>query len=305
MKNESSITAKMENHLIPTVKVAMEPFDADSTANCTLCLEIDESRFRFCFIDETNMTCVWLEDYAFDTFLRGDDYLRNLQTLVAEHPYLASERWRDVKVSVNTHAFTLIPASLFRKEYASDYLQLATGKPLRADFKVLYYLLPHVNAYTVFSMPSKWSDWLLNQYTWQSIEFYHLTSPLIIGTIVSHREFNEAKLVTLHLEEDYFTMIYSESEELRFCNRFAYQTPLEFTYLVLFSLNQLGVLPEEVKVKLYGEITPYSDLYSELSKFIPELQFGKNPSTLKYIDQFEDIPEHRYFGLLNSFLVLS
>lgn len=295
----------MGNQLVPTVKVALDTFDVADTAQCTLCLEIDESRFRFCFIDETTMSCVWLEDYAFDTFLRGDDFLRNLQMLVAEHPYLTSERWKDIKVSVNTPTFTLIPDSLFRKEYASDYLQLATGRPIRADQKVLYYRLPHVNAFTVFTIPSKWSDWLLNQYTWQSMEFYHLTSPLIIGTIVSHQEYNEAKLVTLHLEEDYFTMIYSENEVLKFCNRFAYQNPLELTYIVLFSMNQLGISPEEVKVKLYGEITPYSELYTELSKFIHELQFGQNPSTLNYIDQFEDIPEHRYFGLLNSFLVFS
>ena len=118
---------------------------------------------------------------------------------------------------------------------------------------------------------------------------------------MSHDDYGASKLLTIHLEQHYFTMVFTEQEQLLFCNRFPYQTPAELTYLILFGLNQLQVSPEEMQVKLYGEITPYSDLYTELAKFLPELSFGKNPATMNYISLFEDIPEHRYFGLLNTF----
>ncbi len=297
--------AMSTHQLFPTVKVSLDSFDEKRIAHCTLCIEIDESRFRFCFIEEETKRCVWLEDYAFDTFLNAREYLAKLKMLVAGHPYLSSDQWKDIRVAVNTHDFTLIPASLFRKEYASEYLQLATGWPAGTESRVLYQLVPKIDAYTIFSIPIPWTDWLLNLFPLQNIEFYHLTCPLIIGALVSHGEYQVPKLLTIHLEQNYFTMILTEEQKLLFCNRFPYQNPAELTYLILFTMDQLAVLPEQTHVKLYGEITPYSELYSELRKFIQELRFGKNPGGLQYIDYFEDIPEHRYFGLLNTYLLHS
>lgn len=289
----------------PTVKVSQDSFDEKSIANCTLCIEIDESRFRFCFIEEDTKCCIWLEDYAFDTFLNDLEYLDRLKMLVAGHPVLPSDQWKEIRVAVNTHDFTLIPTPLFRKEYASDYLQLATGWPVKAGNRVMHQFDPKIDAYNVFSIPNSWSDWLLYLFPFQNIEFYHLSSPLILGALVSHAEYSVPRLLTIHLEQNYFTMILTEDQRLKFCNRFPYQNPTSLTYLILFTMNQLEVMPEETHVKLYGEITPYSDLYIELRKFISELRFGKNPGGLQYIDYFEDIPEHRYFGLLNTYLLHS
>ncbi len=294
-----------DNILTPTVKVADPEFDAKSISNCTLCIEIDESRFRFCFVRADSMQCLWLEDYAFDTFLNEGEYLEKLRTIAQQHPHLLSDQWKDVRVAVNTRDFTMIPVTLFRREYAGNYLQMATGHESLSDDRVLSHLMPYVNAQTVFTIPNGWSDWLLGLYPLQTIDFYHLTSPLVMGTIVSHSEYGESKLLTVHMEENHFTLVYSDDKQLKFCNRFPFQNPLELTYLVLFSMNQLEVLPDEVKVKLYGEITPYSDVYVELAKFLPSLRFGRKPTTLSYTEGFEDIPEHRYFALLNTYLVQS
>jgi len=305
MKADLPMFETEEKSVFPTVKVSDPDFDAKSIAQCTLCIEIDESRFRFCFVQSSSMRCQWLEDYAFDTFLNEEEYLERLKTIAQQHPYLLSDQWKDVRVAVNTHDFTMIPVSLYRREYASDYLQMATGHPALPKDRVLSHLLPYINAQTIFTIPSHWSDWLLGLFPLQQIEFYHLTSPMVIGTVVSHSEYEEKKLLTIHMEENHLTIIYSDDRKLLFCNRFPYQNPLELTYLVLFCMNQLEVLPDEVKVKLYGEITPYSDVYTELAKFLPSLRFGYKPTTLDYTEGFEDIPEHRYFALLNTFLVQS
>ena len=303
MNHDSTMPVMTENQMTPTVKVSQDSFDSRRIAHCTLCIEIDDSRFRFCFVEEEIKQCVWLEDYAFDTFLNAREYLETLKSLVSEHPFLSSDQWKDIRVSVNTHEFTLIPVPLFRKEYAADYLQLATGWPVQPESRVHYQLLPAIQANSVFSVPNAWSDWLMNQYPLQNIEFFHLTSPLIVGALVSHTEYGADRLLTIHLEQNYFTMVVTVQQQLLFCNRFPYQTSSELTYLILFSLNQLQVSSDDIKVKLYGEITQYSELYTELAKFLPELSFGKNPTPLHYIENFEDIPEHRYFGLLNTFLL--
>lgn len=72
-------------------------------------------------------------------------------------------------------------------------------------------------------------------------------------------------------------------------------------YFVMFVLDSLQLTPENVSCYLYGEITPYSEDYQLLKKFLPHLLFGKNPKKLALGDVFEDLPEHRYFSLYNIF----
>ena len=291
--------------LQPTVKVADESFGTESTSRCTLCIEIDDLRFRFCVVEEGTLRCRWLEDYASDTFMDDGEVLEKMKQIAAEHPFLSSDAWKHIRVAVNTNAFTLIPAAVFRKEYTAEYLRLALGRAVSPEDRAMYHHLPVVDAYNVFTMPKAWSDWLQEQFPLQNIEFCHLTSPLISGSLASHQEYGEPRLLSLYLEEDYLTLVFSREQRLIFCNRFKYKNPSELTYLVLFALNTLNYLPEEVQVYLYGEITPYAETYTELARFLPHLHFGKVPGRLHYSTYFEDIPEHRYFGLLNTYLTRS
>lgn len=291
--------------LSPTVKVASPDFDEKRLSGATLCIEIDATRFRFCVVKSETLECQWLEDYAFDTFLNEGEYLAKVKTIVSEHPFLTSDQWKDVRVAVNTDAFTLVPVSLFRREYAADYLKLATGTPLQSHDRVFSQQLPYVNAQVIFTVPVRWADWLLGLFPLQNVSFYHLASALVIGAVVSHSEYDQSRLLTVHIENNHFSIIYTQDKALQLCNRFPYRNALELTYLVLFCMNQLQILPDDTHVRLYGEVTPFSDVYTELARFLPHLRFGRNPSTIRYIEAFEDIPEHRYFGLLNTYLITS
>jgi hypothetical protein len=157
----------------------------------------------------------------------------------------------------------------------------------------------------VFSIPQIWYDWMINHFGSSSIAFYHITSPLIIGALVSHAEQQELRIVSIYFEKEYFTLIVSESQQLILCNRFRYSQTQELAYIILFTLNQLNLVPEEMKVLCYGEISSSSDAFTELSRFFPNLQIGNGPTTLKYSPQCADVPGHRYFGLFNTYLVSS
>ncbi|GAB3182153.1 DUF3822 family protein [Telluribacter humicola] len=287
----------------PTVKVADESFGVKDTQLCSLSIEIDELRFRFCAVQEDNRQCRWLEDYASDTFLNQGELLEKLKQISAEHAFLNSDSWKSISVTVNTNAFTLVPAPLFRKEYAAEYLHLVLGKNVQPEDRVMHHYLAQIDAYNVFTIPSDWAEWLMGLYPFQTIEFCHLTSPLITGALASHKEYNEPRILSACFEEEYVTLLFTESGKLIFCNRFRYNNAQELTYLILFTLNQINYQPENVKMYLYGEITPYADTFTELARFIPHLHFGQNPGALDYTANFEDIPGHRYFGLLNTCLM--
>lgn len=291
--------------VIPTLLVGDSSFDSDTIPFCTLCIEVDERRIRFCIIRDENMECIWLEDYGFQVVLSKSDVFERLKKIFTGHLLWSSNHWKNVRIAINSHAFSLIPKLIFDQDSIKDYLEFALGNAIPEDDRVLYHELPIVHANNVFSIPTLWYDWMINHFESSNIAFYHLTSPLIIGALVSHAEHQELRIASAYFEKDYFTLIISEGEQLILCNRFRFSQPQELAYIMLFTFNQLNFLPEEIKVLVYGEITLTSNLFMELSKFFPNLQIGKGPTTLKYSPQCSDISGHRYFGLFNTYLVSS
>lgn len=282
-----------------TAKVSEGSFDPKNGQDYDVSIEIGDNHFRFCIANAGSRECKWLEDYTAESFLNKDSIYDCISKVVADHSFLAAREWKSVKVVVNTPIFTLIPAPLFRKEYTTSYLKLVAGEA--AQQKVLHHHLGDLEAYNVFSMPE--ADWesLQDQFPLGTLAFYHTTSPLIQGALLAHQQFRVVKILSLNIESTYFTLIASENQQLLFCNRFVYANAQELTYLVLFTLNQLSILPEDIKVILNGEITPFSAIYEELSRFMPSILFGKKAQTLRYSPDFEELPDHRYQALFHTF----
>lgn len=291
--------------IIPSLLAGDTSFNTDSIPFCTLCIEVDERRIRFCIVRDENMECVWLEDYGFETVLSKDEVFERLKRIFTGHLLWSSNSWKNVCIAINSHAFSLIPSLVFDPESIGDYLSFAMGNAVMADEKVLYHEVPLVHAYNVFSIPALWHEWMINHFGASRITFYHITSPLIIGALVSHAEQQELRIVSLYFEKDFFTLLVTESENLILCNRFRFSQPSELAYVALFALDQVHFKPEEVKVLCYGEISTQSDNYLEMSKFFPNIEIGNGPTTLKYNKHCGDIPGHRYFGLFNTYLVSS
>ncbi|MBO9614797.1 MAG: DUF3822 family protein [Dyadobacter sp.] len=300
--------ANSENQLIeviPTLLVGDNSFDAASIPLCTLCIELDERRIRFCIVKDENMECIWLEDYFFENALTPAEIFERLKRIFSGHLSWSSNNWNNVRVTVNSHAFTLVPNVLFQPESAYEYLSFALGNPVSKHEKVLWHDLPLVHAQNVFSIQELWYDWVVNHFSSSTVTFYHLTSALAIGSLVNHVEHQEMRMMSLYFEKDHFTLVVSESQQLLLCNRFKYAQVQELAYIILFTLSQLNILPEEIKVLCYGEIAPTSDSYHELSRFFPNLHMGTRPTTLKYSPQCAEVPGHRYFGLFNTYLISS
>lgn len=291
--------------VIPTLLVGDNTFDAASIPFCTLCIEVDDRHIRFCIVRDEKMELIWLEDYSSDKVLDPSEVSDKLKKIFTGHMLWSAQSWKNVLISVNSAAFSLIPDLIFDQQSSADYLTFALGNAVPAGEKVLHHELPLVHAQNIFSVPEIWYEWMSNHFGSSTVTFYHLTGPLIIGALVTHAEYQELRIASVYFERDNFFLVVSESQQLLFCNRFRFSTVQELAYILLFTLNQLELAPEEMKVICYGEITVGSEPYTELSRFFPNLQIGKGPTTLKYSKQCADVPGHKYFGLFNTYLLSS
>ena len=290
--------------LIPTVTIRADSFDPGQTDQSVLCLEVGRERFRVLVQDERGQA-VYLEDYLFPSLLTERPLLHVLPDIFREHEVLSANPWREIRISVDSASFTLVPQPLYRKEYANSYLALMRGSVLPAHEFGQVYAHETEGFLSVFSQEHALVDYFSETYPLQPLIFVHQTSGLIQATANLSRHSLTPGAVYLYFEDEFVTIIYRQGQQLRYCNRFGYKQVQDLAYYVLYVLDELRLTTEVVQLTLYGEITPFAEAYTELSRFLPNLLFGQTPSGLALADAFDDLPNHRYLslyglGLLNG-----
>lgn len=279
----------------PTVAVRQDNFEASQAEKSILCLEVSKDRFRFALLDENRHFC-WLEDYAFPSLLTERPVSEALPAIFQGNPVLQIAQWQEIRVALNSPSFTLIPGALFRREYANSYLSLMRGNALPAhEFAQAY--RHEEGFYSVFNADHRLADYFSASFPLQQLTYVHQTSALIRAATAVDQQLSSTQNLLLYFENEFVTITLYASRQLMFCNRFGYKSAQDLAYYTLYVIDELKLEPYSVNALLYGEITPFADIYTELTRFLPHLSFGNTPPGLTLTSGFDDLPEHRYISL--------
>ena len=282
--------------LTPTVTIRADSFNPGQADQSVLCLEVERERFRV-LVQDKGGHAVYLEDYLFPSLLAERPLPQALPDVFRDHEVLSASPWREIRISVDSPSFTLVPQPLYRKEYASSYLALMRGSVLSAYEFAQVYAHEAEGFLSVFSQEHALVDYFSETYPLQPLTFVHQTSALIQATANLSRHALTPDAVYLYFEDEFVTIIYRQAQQLRYCNRFGYKQAQDLVYYVLYVLDELSLTVETARLTLYGEITPFAEAYTELSRFLPNLSFGQTPPGLVLDDAFDDLPNHRYLSL--------
>lgn len=282
--------------LAPTVTIRAHSFDLSQVEKSVLCLEVGRDRFRVMVQDQQRQG-VYLEEYTFPSLLVERSLTATLPDVFRNHAILSAGPWQQVRVSINSSSFTLIPAPLFRKEYAGSYLALMRGGALPAHEFAQTHAHQREGFLSVFNLEHPLADYFSEMYPLQPLTFVHQSSTLIRATADLARRSLTPDNVYLYFEDEFVTVIYRNSQGLRYCNRFGCKNAKDLTYYVLYVLDEQKLSSEQVSVTLFGEITPFAEAYVELNRFLPNLSFGHVPQSLTLAPEFNELPDHRYLSL--------
>ena len=286
----------------PTVIIRSRSFDPAHTDQSVLCIDVGRDRLRFMVRDGRREGC-WLEDYTFPSLLTDNVLADLLPDVIQDHPVLSAGPWQDIRVGVNSSSFTLVPQPLFRKEYASSYLAMMRGSTLPAHEFAQAHAHETEGFLSVFNLEHPLFDYFSGVYPLQPLTFVHQTGALIQATADLDRLSLTAHNVYLYFEDEFVTVIYRQSHQLRYCNRFGYKNVQDLSYYILYALDEQKLPPETANIVLYGEITPFAESYMSLSRFLPHLSFGHTPPGLSLAPEFGDLPDHRYLSLFGLSLI--
>lgn len=286
----------------PTVTIRSGSFDPAQTDRSVLCLEVGQDRLRL-LVQDAQGRALYLDDYAFPSLLTNQPLIGLLPTLFSNHSILSTGPWQQILIGVNSPSFTLVPAPLFRKEYAGSYLALMRGSALPAHEFAQAYNHEAEGFLSVFNLEHALTDYFSEVYPLQPLTYVHQISALIQATADLDRHRLTPDNVYLYFEDEFVTIIHRKAHQLQYCNRFGYKHVQDLAYYVLYILNEQSISPDAATLSLYGEITPFADAYTELSRFLPNLAFGHTPPGLTLAHEFSDLPDHRYLSLYGLGLI--
>lgn len=276
-------------------KVKDDKFSPEEIAKYNLNLQVNPSLFRVCVTDSETNRCLLVEDYSLDTVLYPEQLLELLGEIYYDHEVLKAGYWKSIRVAVKEMDFSLIPKTLFDKQYIREYLKINTGKDLdTAD--VFYYNQKSTDSVSIFSADKKVTDWFSSQYPGKKISVIHHTTPFIEGVLYDRKTDSE-KALFVHVEENFITIVVKSSKGLEFCNSFYFSGSDDFVYFIMFVYHQLGLNPDKIPLILFGEISPDSEEYRKLFKFVRHVTFGEKPTSLTFSYLFDEVFDHKFFDL--------
>lgn len=288
--------------LAPTVTIRSASFNPAHSNKSVLCLEVGRDRLRL-LVQDLHGQALYLEDYAFPSLLTSQPLTSLLPTIFRDHAVLSAGPWQEIRIGVNSPSFTLIPKPLFRKEYAGSYLALMRGSALPAHEFAQAYAHEDEGFLSVFNLEHPLADYFSEVYPLQPLTYVHQISALIQATADLNRHMLTPDNVYLYFEDEFVTIIHRKAHQLHYCNRFGYKHVQDLVYYVLYIFDEQTINPESSSISLYGEITPFADAYTELSRFLSHLSFGHTPAGLTLAPEFDDLPDHRYLSLYGLSLI--
>jgi hypothetical protein len=117
------------------------------------------------------------------------------------------------------------------------------------------------------------------------------------GVLNDHTRQSDRRIF-VQIFQDYFEMTVVQGTRLLYLNSFRYAAPADILYYLVFVLEQLGFVPSEEEITLAGEISPDSQIYSDMKTYCGSLRFASARDGF-FMRDAENIPVHRHFTLLS------
>ena len=276
-------------------KITDESFDAANLPIYNLYLSVGKANIRAGVADTERNKFIWLEDYELPPVFTPLQIAQQFKEIIGQHALFSKPDWASIRISIKNQKFTLIPATLFEKSAAADYLQINCDLDKQHD-RVCRYRHAGLEIVNVFALDQALAQAVAEIYGDKKIKYLHHTSTLIEGLLHDGERTANRKL-GVFVDKNSLNCMVLQGGSLEFCNQFQYNTPEDFMYFLIFAMQEQKLNPDSDTVTIWGDLTHDSALFTLMRKYIRHVQFGTKPSGINYTYKLEDQFEHRFLDV--------
>lgn len=278
----------------PALSVIDENLELNEPFIYTLIIALSQHSAACCVADIKNQNYAAIEQVNFmnnaglqDSYQLFEDYFKSTR--------FAQIKFKSVCVVVTSPLYTIVPNPLFEQAAAESVLRFNTQIPFDATF--LTRPLNSIESMLIQAIPVEMKSAL--EKLFGEVKIIHHAEPFISESMTQFKNSNEKTLVA-HVQNGHFDLMAIADHKMIFFNSFNYVTTEDVVYYTLLVCETLQLNPEEITLKLCGEIEKKSAIYSLLYKYIRTIEFLNSHRSIKYSGGFSPLPGHFFFNLINT-----
>ncbi len=260
-----------------------------------LSIQIRLSGLSFCILNRSTNTIERLQEIQLDKKATPFELLNQLKTIIESNTDF-QQTFDSVLCIYQNDLSAQVPKSLFNENHLADYLKF-NAKILKTDF-IDYDTIAINDIVNIYVPLVNVNNYLFD--TFGSFIYKH-ASTILIESVLQNSSKHKAIELYVNVGHLHFEMIAAKDSQLIFYNTFDYNTKEDFIYYILFSIEQLKLNPETVKIHLSGQITKDDDLYSIVFKYVRFVDFIEPFCNYEFNIKKQPNGKHSNFILLNSF----
>lgn len=250
--------------------------------------------FVFSLLDAEEYKYIALEEYKQEDNSEANMYLGFLRTLFDENPLL-TQPFDKVNILYYSPRLVLVPNELYNKEDEKALFGFCASSSnhdqIRSD------RLNITKAHGIYSIPVELIT--LCQEMFPRCRLLHYGSALIESTLAAQKLEKWGADMVLHIQSGHFELLLLRNNKLTYYNTFTIQCLDDMLYYIFYVLEQYGLQAGQLKTVILGELAMDEKAFALLASFFRETAFPEKNDMYQYSPEFDRIPYHFYFNLLN------
>ncbi len=201
--------------------------------------------------------------------------------------------YRSLRIGWATCKQTLVPNRLYHSSQQRIYLQQSAE--LQEDEADRVDELPHLGLRNVYSIAKGLQHALQSHFP--GARQLHISTALLNEQRKLSLKITRPS-VFLHLRGSrLFTTVFDKGQ-LLFFNSFRYQSAKDFLYFSLLAFGEANLKPSAAQAILSGPLLEASEIFRQISRYLPQLQFAERPAYFHYGPKVKEEPAYFFFDLL-------
>ncbi|SFE87092.1 Protein of unknown function [Chitinophaga sp. CF118] len=260
---------------------------------CQLLVLIGRGIFSYVVYEPASKRFVALKSYTFLSQKSGAVADLEMIEQVFDADKLLFTSFRAVYLAFDGGDSTLVPEKHYNASLKKDYLQLIY--PEKTQEVILADILPDQHLVNIYGVDKDLLGYLRKEFSTDNT--LHVNSALLKSYTFDNgfRDINGVAFIDI--QQHKFTLTVYKLGQLLSQQEILCQTGLDVVYHLVNALRQTGLDEQYAKVKVGGAVTADSQIYKELHRFIPKLEWMERLPGFGYIPKMQEIPGY-YFNNL-------
>lgn len=227
-----------------------------------LSIQVSLDGLSFCVLDTVGQSIALRHEHRFDSAVTPYRLQHELKERLRQQG-VWDYAYSEVVAIHRNPMFSLVPQAFFRPEEQADYLKFNT-KILPTDHVEHDTVegLDLVNVYVPFTNVNNYIFDLFGPF-----EFKHAAT-VLLESLAKLPSSGQGTVCYAHLAESRLDLAVFANKKFRFYNSFPLSGETDYLYYLLFSLEQLGLDPQRIKLRLLGEVSEGDAVFESSAEYV-------------------------------------